>query len=153
RRGEMGAALAYSDWWWIALALALYSGVEALGAVRWRLLLRVQGFHIPWTGALRQLLTAMFFNLYSPAFIGGDAIRLFYLAGEHPDRKAAAVSAILMDRALGGASLLVLCALALVLRYGWLTQTPAAGWLVHIAMAAMLVAALILGLVLAAGFR
>jgi hypothetical protein len=100
--------------------------------VRWRILLRVQGIQVSWIAALRQLLTAIFFNLYTPALIGGDAVRFLYLAGDHPDRKPAALSTIVMDRIVGLISLLTLCAAALVLRYSWLTQTAAAGRLVRI---------------------
>lgn len=152
RRGQMAAALRTADLRWMALGVLVYSGVEALGAVRWRLLLRVQGFRVGWFAAARQLLTAIFFNLYSPALIGGDAARMYYLSGERPEHKPAGFSAILMDRIVGLASLLVIGALALALRYSWLTQSSGGEWLVRITALSILGSAAFVAMLIAISF-
>jgi len=152
QRSQMAAALRSADLRWIALAIVVYSGVEALGAVRWCILLRVEGFRADWYSSLRQLLTAMFFNLYSPGLIGGDVIRLFYLAGEQPHRKPAALAAIFMDRMIGAVSLLFLAVITLALRYSWLTGTSAAAWLVKVTILSLVGMAAAIIVVFAATF-
>jgi hypothetical protein len=152
-RGEMATAWRMADLRWLGLAVVLYSGVEALAAVRWRLLLRIEGFRINWTGAVRQLLTAIFFSLYAPALIGSDAIRLVYLAGERPERKVDGFAAVLMDRIIGLVSLLLLCAAAMGCRYEWLTQTGSARWLVKITLLSMGGAVAAVGGVIAMSWR
>lgn len=152
QRAQMAAALRGSDLRWLAVAVVAYSGVEALGAARWCILLRIQGFSATWLSAFRQLLIAMFFNLYSPGLVGGDAIRLVYLAGERPTRKPAAVAAVLMDRMVGGISLLMIGVTAFALRYSWLTQLPAGKWLVNVTTVSLLAAALLLGIFVGGSF-
>ncbi len=124
KRAQMAAALGSAKWYWLVCALLAAGAVEALGGIRWRILLGIQGIHVSWLTATGQLLIAVFFNLVSPGLIGGDAIRMIYVMSENPRRKSGVVAAVVMDRTMGLASLLVLAAASLLVRRSWLSQTP-----------------------------
>ena len=121
----MAEALRRADWGWLLAGVFAYGAVEILGAIQWQLLLRIQGFRLPWLQATSISLSG-FFTLFTPGLIAGDAVQILYLVKAKPERKAGAVLVVVMDRILG---LLALVALAIVVaaaRFHWLRRTPVA---------------------------
>ena len=99
----------------LVASLAVYAFTVVLGALRWRLLLRLAEVHLSVGRALQLMLTGMFFNVALPGNIGGDVIRSVYVAREAPREKRATIYVIaLLDRLLALVGLIgVACVLTL----------------------------------------
>jgi hypothetical protein len=87
-------------------------------AWRWQLLLASRGIHepLPW-------LTRLYFIGYAagqvlPTGIGGDALRIVEHARRRPGRKGDVAAAVLMERVIGAAGVLVMVAIGLVASIG-----------------------------------
>ena len=129
QRARMAAALHAADWRWLAAGWCTYGGVEALAVVRWQTLLRIQGFRLGWGRAAAILFISEFFLLFTPGLVGGDAMRVYYLARDVPDKKLDAVTAVLMDRVMGMLSLIVMAAVILTARFaGWAVRWSGCNW-------------------------
>ena len=99
-------------WWWAAAALGAMMLQSPLGAVRWRLLLAVQGIHITFWESLRLTYIGWFFNNWLPGATGGDFVKAYYIASQ-THRKAEAVTVVFLDRFLGLVSVCIVGAVAL----------------------------------------
>jgi uncharacterized membrane protein YbhN (UPF0104 family) len=95
--------------WWLT-ALGLYVLCQLLCSVRWMWLSRPLGFSKSLTRFTGLYFVGMFFNLFLPTSVGGDAVRAVYLANGTGKRMAALFS-VLLDRASG---LIVLIGLACI---------------------------------------
>ncbi len=101
---------------WDLAAWALLFAVLAypLHGLRWHLLLRAQGLEIShgWTQAVSWI--GGFYNSLLLGGVGGDAARAVYALRAFPERKAAAMASLAMDRVMGLLVLFALCAGLLV---------------------------------------
>lgn len=81
-----------------------------LHGLRWHLLLRAQGVDAShgWTQAVSWI--GGFYNSLLIGGVGGDAARAYYAIRDFPDRKAAALGSLAMDRIMGLLVLFGLCA-------------------------------------------
>ena len=107
---QMREALEQADYPWVVAAVGAYIVVEIAAALRWQILLRVQGIYLSWARL-------------SGLFLIGDIIKSYLLLKETPDKKAGALLAVLFDRLIGLLALVVITAVLIFLRYHWLTQT------------------------------
>ena len=105
RRHDVEMAVRHASVSWLVAGVLCYGVVELLGGLRWLLLLRVQGFHLPWRRAISIFLIGLFLLTFTPGLIGGDAARVLCVIQEAPERKADAVLAVAMDRLMGLISL------------------------------------------------
>ncbi len=154
RRAEMLAALRQADWRWLIFGVCAYGGLEMMAVLRWRILLRIQGFELPWLQATAILFISEFFTVCTPGLVGGDAMRILYLVRTAPEKKIDAALTVVMDRLAGLLSLIVLAAGVLGLRHDWLLRSVAVIRLVHVMMVLLgLSAALLLAGILAARSR
>lgn len=147
KRAQIGQALRSADWRWLAASWLVYGAVEMVATVRWQMLLRVQGIVIGWFRAGVLVMVGLFFNMFLPGLVGGDAVRLYLLFQKVPTRKTRAALSVAMDRMLGLASLLVLATLVVALRFGWLNRAPRTAHIAYLALA-LLGGAAVLGLLL-----
>ena len=152
KRAQMAEACRHADWRWLAAGLGVYGMVEVLAVVRWQLLLRIQGFRIPWLRATGILFIGEFFLTFTPGLVGGDAMRIFYLVKDAPEKTVDAVTVVLMDRIMGMLALICLAAAIVGTRHAWLEQSAASARLVAAVLVILGfgVAALGLSLVVAA---
>ena len=113
--------------WFAAFLLMVLS--QVLSTFRWQILLRPLGFALPWPRVFSIYFVGMFFSLFLPSLVGGDAVKTFYVAGTWR-RAPAALYTLLADRALGLAAQQVYTVIGLFLlgAYlpGWLTASLAA---------------------------
>lgn len=84
----------------------LLLGGSAFGQIlvnnaRWLFLLRGQGFETTMKRTLPLSLMGLFFNYAMPGSVGGDIIKGYYLAQDHPEQKLAAGVSVFMDRLIG----------------------------------------------------
>ncbi|HUU89695.1 MAG TPA: lysylphosphatidylglycerol synthase transmembrane domain-containing protein [Phycisphaerae bacterium] len=100
-------------WGWAAAALAVMMLQSPVGAVRWRLLLGVQGIHITFLESLRLTYIGWFFNNWLPGGAGGDFVKAYYLARQ-THHKTEAVTVVFLDRLIGLVAVCVLGAAAVV---------------------------------------
>lgn len=68
---------------------------------RWLFLLKGQGFETTLRRTLPLSLMGLFFNYAMPGSVGGDIIKGYYLAQDHPEQKLAAAVSVFMDRLIG----------------------------------------------------
>jgi uncharacterized membrane protein YbhN (UPF0104 family) len=101
----------------LAMAILLQFGSTTVSAYRWRLIMNNLQFGQPFIFYWRSYFKAMFFNQGLPTSIGGDAVRVFDIAGLG-FRKRDAFYGVLLDRATGLIALMLLNIIAYLLNPG-----------------------------------
>lgn len=97
--------------------LAVFAFSVGLGALRWRLLLRLADVQLSVGRALQLALTAAFFNVVVPGNIGGDVIKSVYVARKlAPGRWTSVFVIAFLDRLLALAGLVVVAVALTVAR-------------------------------------
>lgn len=91
----------------MALAVLAYMGGQAVSAWRWKILLEPVRLDVSYPRLLAYYFTGMFFNLFLPTIVGGDAVKAMLLARDTGAPARSAMS-VFMERNLG------LCALTIV---------------------------------------
>ena len=99
---------------WLAAAIALYFVMILASAWRWGLLLRAQNVRLPFRRLTSSFLVATFFNNFLPSNIGGDVLRVADTAPA-AGSKTLATTVVLIDRAIGLLSLVLVAALGATL--------------------------------------
>lgn len=89
------------DYQWLVVASILIAGALSLQLFRWYLLVRAVDLPFTLRNAYRLGLVGVFYNTFLPGSVGGDLVKAYFLAKEHPERKTRAVATVLIDRALG----------------------------------------------------
>jgi glycosyltransferase 2 family protein len=100
---------------WLLLSLIIYSSGAFVRAYRWQGLLDVLGVRLGLKRLSWLYFIGFFFNQLVPTGIGGDAMRTYMLAKDGAGG-AIAVNSVLVDRAAGLYSLLVMGTIALLIR-------------------------------------
>jgi uncharacterized membrane protein YbhN (UPF0104 family) len=95
----------------VAVAVALFAALILAQSLRWILILRQFGTHLPLAAAARMVGLAMFINQVVPAMVAGDASRVWQARAGAPLRDL--IESVVIDRVAGGAALAILCAAAL----------------------------------------
>ena len=122
-RAKMGAALRSADFRWIVLGIVAYVVVEIGAAVRWHILLKVQGIHLSFRRVLGLFFIGMFYNQFLSGGTGGDIMKSYLLLKETPGKITGALLAVLFDRLIGLIGLVSITGALIALRYDWLAQT------------------------------
>jgi glycosyltransferase 2 family protein len=110
---QVMAETADADWRWITAAVALVLADRALMAYRWMVLLRAltPGTRPPLAAVLRIFFASTFVGSFLPS-LAGDVYRAYSLSRLHVSGVESAAS-VLMDRALGILSMVVVAVVAL----------------------------------------
>lgn len=106
----------------IGACFAFYGIMLVVGAIRWQLLLRVQGITIPFFKICRLQLIGFFFNLAVPSAVGGDVVKMGYAFPYAPARKTEIVFSIIIDRVLGLMGLFTIAGIAVLLAIGNISE-------------------------------
>jgi uncharacterized protein (TIRG00374 family) len=97
---------------YVAAGVLLYGAGQALSAWKWRLLLRPVGLGAVRYGRLLAFyFIGMFFNLFLPTIVGGDAVKAVLLARE-TGSPVRATTSVFMERNLGLFALLSIALIA-----------------------------------------
>lgn len=91
----------------LGLSLLVMGAILLVGIARWRMVLRAQGLHLPWSRAIEIGLVSHFFNSFLLGSTGGDVMRAIYTARETHHKKTEAVVTVFADRILGVWALLL----------------------------------------------
>lgn len=89
------------DYGWLALAAVLVATALSLQLFRWFILVRALDLPFTLRNAFRLGMVGVFYNTFFPGSVGGDLLKAYFLAKEHPERKTRAVATVLADRVLG----------------------------------------------------
>jgi glycosyltransferase 2 family protein len=109
----------------IAVDLIQLSIVVVLGAIRWRLLLRLAGVQLTLGRALQLHITSAFFNVVVPSGMVGDVVKAGYAARDvAPDQRAAVYLVGFVDRLVGVGGLVLVGAGAMLLHRPALWEVP-----------------------------
>jgi glycosyltransferase 2 family protein len=110
------------------LAFVASLGVVAvtilLGVIRWRMVLAVQGLHLPFRRALEISFVAHFFNSFLLGSTGGDLMKAYYAARETHHKKTEAVTTVFVDRLIGLWSMLFFAVLMMLFNTQLLLNNP-----------------------------
>lgn len=96
-----------ADWRLVLGGLLVLGFLYPLQAVRWWLLMRVRGLDVPLHRAFNLIMVSAFFSFCMPGMTGGDVARAYY-AAKRKDRRADAVTSIVLDRITGLVGLILL---------------------------------------------
>lgn len=86
---------------WLAVAAVLVAIALSLQLFRWYILVRALDLPFTIRNAFRLGMVGVFYNTFFPGSVGGDLLKAYFLAKEHPERKTRAVATVIADRALG----------------------------------------------------
>jgi hypothetical protein len=115
--------------WHRPLLVAASIGLTLLGVVtgtlRWSVLLRLAGVHIPLGRAMQLQATAIFFNTAIPGNVGGDLVKSGYASREaKPAMRPTVFVIVFVERLLGLAGLVLVAGIAILLRSSELARDP-----------------------------
>jgi len=97
-------------WPWFVAAQVPFDIIMLLAAYRWRLLLRAQGIHYTFMDTFSLTMIGQLFNQVVIGSTGGDMVKAYAVAMEHPGRKSGGIMSVVVDRLVG---LIVLIVFAL----------------------------------------
>jgi glycosyltransferase 2 family protein len=123
KREEMWQALSHAKYSWVIAGVFAYAVVEIAAALRWQVLLRVQGIRLTVARVSGLFLIGMFYNQFLPGGTGGDIIKSYLLLKETPEKKAGALLAVVFDRFIGLVALVAITITLVSLRFNLLSQT------------------------------
>ncbi len=107
----LAARLAGTRWEYVVAAVLLYMAGQALSAYKWQILLQPVGLIVPYFRTLAFYFTGMFFNLFLPTIVGGDAVKALLLSRETGAPARSAMS-VFMERNVGLLALLTIAVVA-----------------------------------------
>ncbi len=100
--------LSQANLWYVPVGILLYLGAQLISAYRWKFLSAPLGFRLSFREFYDYYLIGMFFNLFLPGAIGGDMLRMVYLAKSGQRKKREALLTLLAERGVGLVALLLL---------------------------------------------
>jgi len=107
-------------------ALAALIASQVISTRRWQLLMEPLDFNFDWFRVFKIYFTGMFFSLFLPTVVGGDAVKTYYIA-ESMKRAPAAFYTTLADRVIGMAGQQVFTLAGLIFVWGYLPLWLGAG--------------------------
>ena len=96
---------------WVALGAVVYAGGQWLSAWRWWLLLRPVRLEVPYLRMVAFYFIGMFFNIFLPTIVGGDAVKAILLTRE-TGAPARSTMSVFMERNVGLFALLTIATAA-----------------------------------------
>lgn len=100
-----------ANFWWLFLAIFIFTVSNFLGALQWFLLLRARNINLSFSHVLSYYYVGLFFNNFLIGYIGGDAIRIYDITKQSGD-SSSAVSTVFLDRFMGFVLLTTLAMIA-----------------------------------------
>jgi uncharacterized protein (TIRG00374 family) len=99
---------------YVAAGILLYMAGQALSAYKWQVLLAPVGLAVRYSRMLAFYYTGMFFNLFLPTIVGGDAVKAVLLTQE-TGAPARSTMSVFMERNVGLLALLTIATAAAVI--------------------------------------
>ncbi len=102
---------------------AIYNVCVFLTANRWRMLLLAQGIEVGRLECVRMAYIGCFFSSVLPGGTGGDVVKAYYVARDR-QKKAEAVTTVVLDRVFGLYCMLGFASVAVLARFGHFWNYP-----------------------------
>jgi glycosyltransferase 2 family protein len=103
--------------WLIALDLAIFFVMSLLGALRYRVLLRLIGVDARYLFLVQLHFVGLFFNVVIPGNVGGDVVKALYVARDAPSEKTTTILLLaFVERFLGLGGLVIMATIVTALR-------------------------------------
>jgi hypothetical protein len=116
---------------WLAGAAAVAGLGCLLGFARWGIFVRMTGMRLSAWEIVRVGAVGLFFNSFLPGAVGGDAVKVGWLAARgHPLHSG--LLSVVMDRMSGIGALALFSAAFMGTRADWLLRSPAVAALSHL---------------------
>jgi hypothetical protein len=111
---------------WSLLVLAWASCFSAvfITLVRWFFLVRALELPVTFRQSLRIGFLGYLFNLAPAGIVGGDVLKAWLLAAEHPGRRTRAVASVVVDRLIGLYMLFIVASVAILASGFWEIDVP-----------------------------
>jgi glycosyltransferase 2 family protein len=142
--GETADQLAASNVVYVLAAAAIYVSTLVPMALRWHVLLVSKGIHEPFGWLTKMYLIGYAASQVLPTGVGGDAIRIVEHARRRRTAKGEVAGAVLMERVVGSAALLLVAAIGLALAVGRYDNIGLVVWIEVPCVAVLLLAGLLL---------
>ncbi len=130
--GRFATSFATDRWTWLFLGLTAAFGALSIPLFRWFLLLKSQEFVIAFKKVFRWMWIGYFFNMVVPGGVGLDMTRGYYLVTNKRGKRLSSLSTVLLDRAIGLHSMLLVGFVAVsvqIVGSNGITKIVAATWL------------------------
>ena len=108
--GQLNAGIV----WWVLAGVVLYLASQAINTLKWQAILEAMGHRVPYRQLLSVTLAGMFWNLFLPTSVGGDAARVVLMRAYDVPASTGTLS-VLMQRITGFVALLVIGVTGLVM--------------------------------------
>jgi uncharacterized protein (TIRG00374 family) len=117
-RFEIGLLTAWKNCQWrhLLAALLLFAPVPIIQSIRFTWMVRAQDISLSYWEGIKLSVAGNFLNFVVLGSTGGDIFKAYYVAC-HTDRKVEAVTTVLLDRAVGLISLVLIAILAMLVRF------------------------------------
>jgi len=112
------------NWPYLVGALLCFPVCLSVGAWRWKLILDAHGMPLSMWRALELYLIGHFFNAFMFGAIGGDIIKVFFVAKAIPHKRTEAVTTVFIDRLVGMLALVALAVTVVAIRYRFFLSYP-----------------------------
>ena len=109
--GELWNTLSLINPWAFSISLVFMGMTILFGAIRWRMVLGIQGLILPMGRTLEISCIAQFFNAFLLGSTGGDLLKAYYAARETHHKKTEAIVTVFVDRLIGLFSMLIFACL------------------------------------------
>ena len=127
--GKAGAALQKANWFYLFLALVVFAISKLLASLRLNIYFSNIDIHLPTWQNIKLYWLGMFYNLFLPGSISGDAYKVILLTKKYKVAYKKTTSAVLLDRFSGllGLGLILAVYSLLVLKNNLYTSFIVAG--------------------------
>ncbi|MBC7186577.1 MAG: flippase-like domain-containing protein [Calditrichaeota bacterium] len=133
---EIWAAMCQAEAGLLAAAFVLLFVGYLISTLRWQMLLKALGLHLPFRPLLASYCVAIFVGNFLPSTVGGDAVRAFDTV-RMSGRKGGPIAAVVVDRLLGVLALVVFAAAVVLVRAEGSARFPWLRWGVLAGLVAM----------------
>jgi len=98
---DVAKVLAGLQAWQVATILLLNSGIVLLFALRWWLIIRAQGYGVPYLAAARYYLAGFAISYLTPGqHFGGEPVQVWFLRERHKVPGSQALASVALDRGI-----------------------------------------------------
>jgi uncharacterized protein (TIRG00374 family) len=106
----------------LGCAVLAYGAAVGVTTWRWYLLLRVQGVNLPPLDVARLTMIGTFFSMAIPGSVGGDLVKMAYIARRVTTHKAESILSIVVDRVMGMLGLFAIASAMILSHLGFLLR-------------------------------
>ncbi len=112
------------NWPYLVGAVLCFLVCLTVAAWRWKLILAAHGMPLSIWRALELYFIGHFFNAFMFGAVGGDLVKVFFVAKAIPHKRTEAVTTVFIDRLVGLLALVALAAIVVLCRYHFFMRYP-----------------------------